>query len=246
VNQEIRANHESSVHVTTPEAAIASGAMGLFGEKYGSEVRVVSFGESVELCGGTHAGHTGDIGFFKITAESGVASGIRRIEAVTGEAAILWVDAREAEFKKQLQIAEEKIRQLEKQLAQSKEKLATNIGQDLASQAVAIKNAKVLATTIAGVDGKALRSAVDQLKNKLSSAIIVLATVNDTKVSIVAGVTKDHVLKVSAGELIKMLSAQLGGKGGGRADMAEGGGNQPENLEQALQSVYKWVEEKLG
>jgi alanyl-tRNA synthetase len=246
VNQEIRANHASQVHVTTPDQAIAAGAMGLFGEKYGDQVRVICFGDSKELCGGTHAHHTGDIGLFKITAESGVAAGIRRIEAVTGEGALRFIDQRDYDAKQKLQAADERIRMLEKQIEQFKEKLAGSLSQDLAGLAKAYKNTHILATKVEGMDAKSLRTTVDQLKNKLGSAIIALATVQDNKVSIVVGISKDQTGQVKAGELANMLAAKVGGKGGGRPDMAEAGGNQPENIEQALTSVYTWVTEKIG
>ncbi|MDR3492833.1 MAG: alanine--tRNA ligase [Gammaproteobacteria bacterium] len=245
VNQEIRANHEASVHETTPELAIAEGAMGLFGEKYGDKVRVVRFGDSQELCGGTHAHHTGDVGIFKITSESGVAAGIRRIEAVTGDGALRWIDQREQDAKQKLQSADERIRTLEKQLDQLKEKLAGNLGLDLASQAKEIAGVKVIAAKLDGMDTKSLRTAVDQLKSKLGEAVIALAMSHEGKVSIIAGVTKNQTQKIKAGELVSMLAEQVGGKGGGRPDMAEAGGNQPQHLDQALASVYAWVAERL-
>ncbi|MEO8402287.1 MAG: alanine--tRNA ligase [Gammaproteobacteria bacterium] len=246
VNDEIRANHESIVRITTPTEAIQSGAMGLFEDKYGDEVRVVRFGESVELCGGTHAHHTGDIGIFKITGESGVAAGIRRIEAATGTGALSWLDKRDAEYRQKLHQSDEKIRQLEKQLEQLKEKLAGTLSQDLASQAKEIAGVKVLTAIVEGMDSKSLRSTVDQLKNKLGSAVIALAIAKDGKVSVVTGVTIDRVNQVKAGELVNMIALQIGGKGGGRPDLAEAGGNQPENLERALESVYGWVKERLS
>lgn len=245
VNEEIRKNHDAVVRLSTPEEAIQSGAMALFEEKYGDEVRVVRFGESVELCGGTHAHHTGDIGLFKITSESGVAAGIRRIEAVTGEGALRWIDKREIEFKQKLEQTDERVRSLEKQLEQLKEKLAGSVSQDLASQAKEIAGIKVLTAKIEGMDTKSLRSTVDQLKNKLGSAVIALAVVKDNKASVVAGVTKDTSERVKAGELVNMIALQIGGKGGGRPDLAEAGGSQPEHLQKALDSVYAWVEEKL-
>ncbi len=245
VNDEIRHNHEAVVNVSSPEEAIKSGAMALFEEKYGDEVRVVRFGDSVELCGGTHAHHTGDIGFFKITSESGVAAGIRRLEAVTGNGALGWLENRERTFAQKLQQSDEKIRSLEKQLEQLKAKLATSMGQDLLSQAQSIGNVKVLAAKLDGVDPKTLRDTIDQLKNKLGSAVIALAVVKEGKVSIITGVTKDQTNHVKAGELVNMIAQQVGGKGGGRPDLAEAGGNQPEHIEKALESVYGWVKEKL-
>jgi alanyl-tRNA synthetase len=245
VNDEIRRNHEANVHISSPEEAIKQGAMALFEEKYGDKVRVVRFGDSVELCGGTHAHHTGDIGIFKITSESGVASGIRRLEAVTGDGALRWIEDRETNFKQKLQQSDEKIRSLEKQLEQVKAKLASSMGQDLVSQAQAIGNAKILAAKLDGVDPKALRDTIDQLKNKLGSAVIALAVVKEGRVSIITGVTKDLTNQVKAGELVNMIAQQVGGKGGGRPDLAEAGGNQPEHLTKALESVYEWVKEKL-
>ncbi len=246
VNKEIRSNHEGIVRVSTLDEAMESGAIGLFEDKYGDQVRVVRFGDSMELCGGTHAHHTGDIGIFKITSESGVAAGVRRIEAVTGEGAITWFEKNEIELQKKLELSDERVRQLEKQLEQLKEKLAGNLSQDLASQATEVNGVKILAATVDGMDTKSLRTAVDQLKNKLGSAVIALAAVNDNKVSIVTGVTKDATNKVKAGELVNMIAQQVGGKGGGRPDLAEAGGNQPENLKHAIASVNAWVSERLG
>lgn len=245
VNEEIRSNHEGVVKITTPNEAIKSGAMGLFEDKYGDEVRVVRFGQSMELCGGTHAHHTGDIGLFKITSESGVAAGIRRIEAVTGQAALQWLEQRENDYKQKLLQNDERVRQLEKQLEQLKEKVASNLSQDLAAQAKKIAGIHVLTAKIDGMDAKSLRTAVDQLKNKLGSAVIALGAVNAGKASVVAGVTKDHMNQIKAGELVNMIATQIGGKGGGRPDLAEAGGTQPENLGRALESVYSWVENKL-
>lgn len=245
VNHEIRANHEAIVRITSPAEALDSGAMGLFEDKYGDEVRVIRFGDSVELCGGTHAHHTGEVGIFKIISEAGIAAGIRRIEAVTGDGALQWIEKRETEFKQKLQQSDEKIKSLEKQLEQLKEKFAGALSQDLASQAKEINGVKVLTAKLEGIDSKSLRNTVDQLKNKLGSAVIALAIVKDGKASVVAGVTKDYLDRVKAGELVNMIATQIGGKGGGRPDMAEAGGNQLENLDQALKSVYNWVEEKL-
>lgn len=245
VNEEIRRNHEAIVQVTSPAEAIKGGAMALFGEKYGDSVRVIRFGKSLELCGGTHAHHTGDIGLFKITSESGIAAGVRRLEAVTGEGALLWLEKNETEVKQKLQQTEERVRLLEKQLEQLKEKLACTLSQDIATRAKEIGKVKVLATKLDGMDTKSLRNTVDQLKNKLGSAIIALASVNEGKASIIVGVTKDKIDKIKAGELVNMIAQQIGGKGGGRPDLAEAGGNQPENLEKALESVYTWVNEKL-
>jgi len=243
VNDEIRANHEAMVQVSSPEEAIASGAVALFGEKYGSKVRVVHFGPSVELCGGTHADHTGDIGIFKITAETGVAAGIRRIEAVTGNGALHYIEKREDEFKQKILQSENRIHVLEKDIQQLKDKLAGVFSRDLATQAKVMGNLKVLATVVEGLDGKALRSAMDQLKQQLGTAIIVLAMVKEQKIGVVGGVTQDLVSQFNAKEIVSMVAEQIGGKGGGRADLAEAGGNKPEALEKALQSVYTWVQE---
>ncbi len=245
VNEQIRANYAGVVRVTTPEEAIASGAVALFGEKYGNKVRVVHFGPSVELCGGTHAEHTGDIGLFKISAETGVAAGIRRIEAVTGEGALRFIEKREMEFKQKLTHANERILTLEKETQGLKDKLAGLFSRDLVSQAKQIGKLKVLAITVEGLDGKALRNAMDHLKQQLGSAVIVLATVKDNKVGIVGGVTADLVNQLNAKEIVGMVAHQIGGKGGGRADLAEAGGNKPEALEKALQSVYTWVKAKV-
>ena len=246
VNEEIRHNHAADVNITTPEKAVAAGAMALFGEKYGDEVRVVSFGDSKELCGGTHAHHTGDIGIFKITSEAAVASGIRRLEAVTGAGALLWLEQRELDARQKLQDADDRIRHLEKQLEQAKIKLAGNLSQDLISQAKDLNSVKILTSMLEDFDPKYLRTTVDQLKDKLGSAIIVLGAVSNGKVSIIAGVTKDQTARVKAGELVNMIAQQVGGKGGGRPDLAEAGGNQPENLASALASVEAYVREKLS
>lgn len=246
INNEIRANHEAFVEITTPDEAIARGAIALFGEKYGSKVRVVHFGSSVELCGGTHADHTGEIGFFKIVAETGVASGIRRIEAVTGDAAIRYIEKREGEFKHQLTDAKERIHTLEKEMQQLKDKLASLFSQELATRVKTIGNIKVLSTVVEGLDGKGLRNVMDHLKHQLGSAIIVLAMVKENKVGMVGGVTNDLVNRFNAKDIVSLVATQIGGKGGGRADLAEAGGNKPEALEKALQSVYIWVQEKVA
>ncbi len=245
VNQEIRSNHEAVVQITSPEQAIKNGAMALFEEKYGDQVRVVRFGDSVELCGGTHAHHTGNIGLFKITSEAGVAAGIRRLEAVTGQGALDWIEKRENDFKQKLRQLDEDKRTLEKQLTQLKEKFAGSAAQDLAAQARDIMGIKVLALMLEDVDSKSLRSTVDHLKNKLNSAVIALAVVTEGKITVVGGVTQDNTSKVKAGDLVNMIALQVGGKGGGRPDLAEAGGNQPQHLKTALESVYNWVEKTL-
>jgi alanyl-tRNA synthetase len=243
VNEEIRSNHTAKVEVKTPEEAIKAGAVALFGEKYGNKVRVVHFGGSVELCGGTHAEHTGDIGIFKITSESGVAAGIRRIEAVTGEGALRYIEKREEEYKKSQAKSDEKILLLEKEVEALKDKLASAFSRDLATQAKIIGGIKVLSTEVNGLDGKALRSAMDHLKQQLGSAIIVLAIVKADKAGVVCGVTNDLVDRFNARDIINQVAVQIGGKGGGRADLAEAGGNKPEALAKALESVYTYVEE---
>jgi len=244
VNQEVRANYEGKVEVSSPDEAIASGAIALFGEKYGSKVRVVSFGSSIELCGGTHAEHTGDIGIFKITSESGVAAGVRRIEAVTGEAALRFIEKRETEFKQKLAQSDERIHGLEKDIQQLQDKLADLFSRDLATRAKSIRNINVLATIVEGLDGKSLRNAMDHLKKQLGSAVIVLANVKGNKVGVIGGVTPDLVEKLNAKDIVNIVAEQIGGKGGGRADLAEAGGNKPEALEKALQSIYTWMEER--
>ena len=243
MNYEIRANHEAMVRVTSPEEAIANGAVALFGEKYGSKVRVVHFGSSVELFGGTHADHTGDIGIFKITAESGVAAGVRRIEAVTGDGALQYIEKREDEFKQKLSQADNRMHALEKEIQQLKDKLASVFSRDLVTHAREIGHVKVLATVVEGLDGKALRNAIDQLKQQLGSAIIILAMVKEQKISVGGGVTENLVNQFNAREIVGMVANQIGGKGGGRADLAEAGGNKPEALEKALESVYTWVQD---
>lgn len=241
VNEEVRANHHATVEVSTPEEAVKAGAVALFGEKYGKKVRVVHFGQSVELCGGTHAEHTGDIGLFKITSESGVAAGIRRLEAVTGDGALRYLEKREEDFKKKQQQNDERILLLEKEIEGLKDKLAGVVSRDLAGKAREIGGIKVLATEVNGLDGKALRSAMDHLKQELGSAIIVLATVKSGKAGVVCGVTNDLVDRYNAREIINQVATQIGGKGGGRADLAEAGGNKPEALAKALESIYTWI-----
>ena len=261
VNAHIRANDAAVTRVMTIDDAMNSGAMALFGEKYDDEVRVLSLGEfSVELCGGTHVQHTGDIGLLKIVAESGIAAGVRRIEAVTGEGAMHWVNRNESHLQRVAELVKgsrddvdekvvqllERNRALEKELQQLKGKLASSEGSDLASQAIDVDGVKVLAARMEGADVKALRDTLDQLKNKLGSAAVVLAAVNDGKISLVAGVTKDRTGEIKAGELVNAVASQVGGKGGGRPDMAQAGGSQPENLDSALQSVTGWVQQQLS
>ncbi len=259
VNNEIISNAATLARVMPIDEAQKTGAMMLFGEKYGEEVRVLDIGSSRELCGGTHVARTGDIGFFKIVGEAGVAAGIRRVEAVTGDNALLWVQAQEAKIvavasalKAPVSELEAKISQLiesaraaEKELAKLKAKLATNAGDDLADSAVDVKGAKVVAAMLDGADVKGLRETLDRLKDKLKSAAIVLSSVNDGKVTLIAGVTADLTGKVKAGELVNHVAQQVGGKGGGRPDMAQAGGTDPAGLPAALKSVRAWVEQRL-
>ncbi len=259
VNAEILANEATDAKVMNLDDAQKSGAMMLFGEKYGDEVRVLSIGTSKELCGGTHVKRTGDIGVFKIVAESGVAAGVRRVEAVTGVGALSYLQTLEgtvqglasllkaapAEVPARVAAAQEQIRALEKELAAIKGKLASSQGDELLGQAVDIKGIKVLAAVLEGADAKALRETMDKLKDKLKSAAVVLAAVADGKVTLIAGVTADLTGKVKAGDLVNMVAQQVGGKGGGRPDMAQAGGTQPENLAAALASVRGWVEDRL-
>jgi len=261
VNQQVRHNAAVTADVMSKEDAINAGAMALFGEKYGDEVRVLKIGDfSTELCGGVHAKRAGDIGLFKIISETGVASGVRRIEAITGEAAIQWLEGREKAItviasvvKSSPEAAAEKVQQLmdkskslEKELERLQSKLASSAGGELAGQAVEIDGIKVLAVKLDGVEPKAMTDLLDQLKNKLVSAAIVLATVKDGKVTLIAGVTKDQTARIKAGDLVNVVATQVGGKGGGRPDMARAGGTEPEKLEQALQQVPEWVREQIG
>jgi alanyl-tRNA synthetase len=259
VNGEIIANAETQARVMSIDEAQKTGAMMLFGEKYGDEVRVLDIGSSRELCGGTHVKRTGDIGLFKILAESGVAAGVRRVEAVTGEGALAYVQQQEQQLqqvadavKAQPQEAAARITQIidnvkimEKELARLKSKLASAQGDELVVQAVEINGIKVLAALLEGADAAVLRETLDKLKDKLKSAAIVLAAVSEGKVSLIAGVTPDLIAKIKAGELVNMVAQQVGGKGGGRPDMAMAGGTQPEHLASALSSVPTWVKAKL-
>ncbi len=261
VNDQIRENYMVETRLMSLEDAKESGAMALFGEKYSDQVRVLRMGDfSTELCGGTHIKAVGDIGLIKITAETGIASGVRRIEGVAGSHALQWVEREEAQLHsiaEQLkasrddvdeQVAQliERNRALEKELEQLKGRLASAAGSDLAGSAVEIGGVKVLAAELDGVDPKSLRDTMDQLKNKLGSAVIVLATAKDGKVSLVAGVTADQTGRMKAGELIREVAAKVGGKGGGRPDMAQAGGNRPDALPEALAQVKDWVQEKVA
>lgn len=262
VNEQIRANTPVQTELMDMDAAKESGAMALFGEKYADEVRVLTMGTnnfSIELCGGIHASRTGDIGSFRIVTESGIAAGVRRIEAVTGAGAESFVQSRFAELNNacrmlkakpesleaKLQALVDQSRSLEKEMQQLKQKLASAGSSDLVSQAIDVNGVKLLATELEGIDPKSLRDMVDQLKNKLGSGIVFLATKADGKVPLAAGVTKDLTGRVKAGDLLKMVAEQLGGKGGGRPDFAQGGGSQPENIEKALSSIKGWLEGQL-
>jgi alanyl-tRNA synthetase len=261
VNEEIRGNAAAETRLMPYEAAVASGAMALFGEKYDDEVRVLRIGDfSTELCGGTHVARAGDIGLFKVVSEGGIAAGVRRIEALTGQGALDWVVQTEqslrdvaALIKAGREDVEDKVRQLversrklEREVAGLKSKLATGQGGDLASTAVEIAGVKVVATRVDGADAPALRDAVDQLKGKLRSAAIVLASVQEPdKVVLIAGVTQDQIAKMKAGDLVNVVAQKVGGRGGGRPDMAQAGGNDPTKLDEALAAVAPWVEARL-
>ncbi|AOJ21507.1 alanine--tRNA ligase [Burkholderia cenocepacia] len=259
VNNEILANAPGIVRVMPYDEAVKGGAMALFGEKYGDEVRVLDLGFSRELCGGTHVHRTGDIGLFKIVVEGGVAAGIRRVEAITGDNAVRYVQeldarvneaaaalkAQPSELTQRIAQVQEQVKSLEKELGALKSKLASSQGDELAQQAVEVAGVYVLAATLDGADAKTLRETVDKLKDKLKSAAIVLAAVEGGKVSLIAGVTPDASKKVKAGELVNFVAQQVGGKGGGRPDMAQAGGTEPANLPGALAGVKGWVEERL-
>jgi len=262
VNAEIRANRSAETRLMGYDDAVASGAMALFGEKYDDEVRVLNFGDfSVELCGGTHVERTGDIGVFKIVSEGGVAAGVRRIEAMTGEHALAWMNAKQsalgevsAALKSQPDQVLGKVEQLlkrnkelEKELAQAKQALLTGgAGGDVTDRAVDVSGLKVLATRMDGADAKTLRDAVDRFKDKLKNGVVVLGSVDDGKVRLAAGVTRNNVDRIKAGDLIKPVAEQVGGKGGGRPDFAQAGGSDPAALDRALDSVSGWVAEQLA
>jgi alanyl-tRNA synthetase len=259
VNAEILHNAATDAKVMEIEAAKQSGAMMLFGEKYGDEVRVLSIGSSKELCGGTHVQRTGDIGLFKIVAESGVAAGVRRVEAVTGSNAVAYVQDLEAtlntaaaalktqphELAARIAQVQAEVKSLEKELAAAKGKLASSQGDELAGNALEIKGVKLVAVKLEGADAKTLRDTMDKLKDKLKTAVIVLAAVDGDKVQIAAGVTADCIGKVKAGDLANFVASQVGGKGGGKPDMAMAGGTEPAKLGAALASVQAWVTERL-
>jgi len=262
VNAEIRRNEPAETQEMAYDAAVEAGAMALFGEKYDKNVRVLRIGEfSMELCGGTHVKRAGDIGFFKIVSEGGTQSGVRRIEAITGEGALDYVEQTESLIKElsglvrgsrtdlgdKVRDALERIRTMEKEIRSLKDKLASGKGTDLASSAVDVQGVKVVATKVDGADAGALRNAVDQLKDRLKSAVIVLASVESPeKIVLVAGVTNDLTARVKAGELVGSIAAQVGGRGGGRPDFAQAGGTKPEALDAALAGVEAFVRSKVA
>jgi alanyl-tRNA synthetase len=258
VNREILQNHATQAQHMSYDDAVKHGAMALFGEKYGDEVRVLDIGSSKELCGGVHVTRTGDIGLFKIVGEGGVASGIRRVEAVTGEGALALVQSLERKLKDaagalktnpdeltaRISQVQDHVKSLEKELAALKSKLAAGQGDELVTKAVDVNGIAVLAATLDGADVARLRETMDKLKDKLKTAAIVLASVADGKVSLIAGVTADATGRVKAGELVNFVAQQVGGKGGGRADMAQAGGTDPTNLPAALAGVAAWVAQR--
>ena len=260
VNREIVANTPTQAQQMSFDEAIAHGATALFGEKYGDVVRVLDIGFSCELCGGTHVSRTGDIGFFKIVSEGGVAAGIRRIEAVTGLAAMHWVQemsrkvdeaavalkTQPDELVNRIVQLQDQMKGLDRELSALKARFASSQGDDLAGKAIDVSGIKVLASMVEGADVPGLRNAMDKLKDKLKTAAIVLATVKDGKVSLIAGITSDMTSKIKAGELVNFVASQVGGKGGGRPDMAQAGGSDPSGLPEALKSVKNWVQERLG
>ncbi|ENM5763360.1 alanine--tRNA ligase [Vibrio mimicus] len=246
VNQEIRRNHSIETNIMNIDEAKAKGAMALFGEKYDDQVRVLSMGDfSTELCGGIHASNTGDIGLFKITSEGGIAAGIRRIEAVTGEGALDYIEAQQAQHDAKVVEMAAKAKLLEKEIQQLKDKLAAKESAGLINQVKQISGVNVLVAELNGADNKALRGMVDDLKNQLGSGIIILGNVAEGKVGLIAGVTSDLTNKVKAGELVNMVALQVGGKGGGRPDMAQAGGTDAHALPSALESVDAWIAERL-
>ena len=254
-------NDEVRTEVMALEEAKRSGAIALFGEKYDDPVRVLSFGDySVELCGGTHVSRTGDVGLFKIVSEGGIAAGVRRIVALTGEAALAWVHSMEdrldriaGSVKADAETVADRVeamlarnRELERDLDRLKARIAASHGDDLAAQAVDVEGLKVLAAQIDGADPKALRETVDRLKSRLGSGVVVLASVNAGKVALVAGVTKDCIDRIEAGTLANHVARQVGGRGGGRPELAQAGGNDPSEVERAIRSVPEWVREQLA
>jgi alanyl-tRNA synthetase len=262
VNEQIRRNTPAEIKLMTYDAAVESGAMALFGEKYDDEVRVLDFGDSfsVELCGGTHVASTGDIAVFKIVSEGGVASGVRRIEAVTGETALKWINANQEALEQVASLLRSprdqvmakvdallrRNRDLEKELAAARSRLASGSAPDLAESITEIAGIKVLSIRMDGADAKTLRDAVDRFKDQLKSAVVVLGSVEDGKVRLAAGVTRDITERIKAGDVIRPVAEQVGGKGGGRPDFAQAGGNNPAGLDAALASVAGWVSAQLS
>jgi alanyl-tRNA synthetase len=259
VNEQILQNDDTRARVMNMDSAKAEGAMALFGEKYGNEVRVLNIGDSIELCGGTHVRRTGDIGLFKIVSEGGVASGVRRIEAVTGPGVLNYLYEREIKLREAAEMLRaspeevprkveqltQRLKGLEKELDQLRAKLAAGGSKDLAAEVKEIRGVRVLASRLDGMDAKGLREALDRLKDKLAPAAIVLAAVADNKVTLIAGVTKELAGRLHAGELVNQVAAGVGGKGGGRPDMAQAGGTNPAGLQAALDGVPGWVEQHL-
>ena len=260
VNAEVRANHDVEVHHMDMQAALDFGALALFGEKYGDEVRVLRMGDgSTELCGGTHVSRTGDIGLFKIVSEGGISSGVRRIEAVTGQGALDYVATKErrldevaqmlggnaADVADKLRALLDRQKKLERELEALKARAASGATSDLASSAVDVGGVKVIATRLEGVDAKGLRDALDRLKHQLGDAVVLLAGANEGKVALVAGVSGAAVGRVKAGELLSHVAGQINGKGGGRPDMAQGGGDDGPRLLEALAGVESWLRNKL-
>jgi len=261
VNLKILDNEETHIQIMSLEKAKSSGAISLFGEKYDDTVRVLNIGGefSCELCGGTHVERSGDIGAFKIISESGIASGVRRIEAITGMEALAWVENMEVKLQRiaellksdietadsKLSMQLEKTRKLEKELLQLRSKLTSNAGSDLLGEVIVVDGINVIAKSLDAADPKSLRDTVDQLKNKLGTAVLILAAVNESKVSLVAGVTDDITNRIKAGDLVNFVAEQVGGKGGGRPDMAQAGGDDPKQLESALAKVPDWVRSQL-
>jgi alanyl-tRNA synthetase len=263
VNEQVRKNSDVQTRLMSMDEAVEVGAMALFGEKYGEEVRVLSMGSedfSVELCGGTHVSRTGDIGLIRIVSESGVAAGVRRIEGVTGAAALAMVDETEQQLAAVCEVVKGNThnvaarvsalrsdnRELEKEIARLKQKLASSAGGDLTTGAVDVGGIKVLAANVDGADAKSLRDTLDQVKNKLGSGVILLSAVEGDKVALAAGVTKDLTDRIKAGDLMREFAQRLGGKGGGRPDMAQGGGSDVAGLAEVLKAVPAWVESTLS
>ena len=262
VNEQVRRNIPAEVRLMQYDDAVASGALALFGEKYDDEVRVLRLGDgfSVELCGGTHVNSTGDIGVFKITSEGGVAAGVRRIEAVTGKGALDWINSNlrslndvAGMLKSQPDQAAEKVAQLlksnkelEKKLATAKHALITGEATGQEDNVQLVAGIKVLASRVDGVDARAMREAIDRVKDKLQNAVVVMGSVDSGKVRLAAGVTKNNTDRIRAGELVNFVAEQVGGKGGGRPDFAQAGGSNPDALDAALASVPDWVSDHLG